>query len=952
MRYSTLLPRLLALILTLAGLAGAVGTPAGTSIENQALLQVLPEDPADPPIIVPSPKVTTVVAQVCSVSVLPDGSVQTPGQSYALLPGETATLRYTLLNSGNAQNTFALSVASDASSNFTAGDLSIHVDRNGNNLIDNGEAAISSVDVPADQQVTLLVRATSDVGSRGNVFLNLVAACGAALGGAADSNNVAQVKVSDPPQLTLTKAFDVPRVQPGGKVGVTLTASNTGLGASREVVITDLLNTPDLNDFVYVAGSASVPGAAGLPAGHLEFSADGTTWQASETTPVKGLRWRFDTLAPGGTLSLKFSLTAPTTNPGTRKNVAILSSPGTPDVPATTTVDVKFLPVIALGPVHNPQALPGGELSSDDLQTKAVAFLNQQTCFQQTEQNLGDRDDQLSVKAEVQVGQATLKLLELDGTPFVQGRTLAPNATHDFLLCVVPLPGASQAVAAAPALKVLLTASSALGAANNATVDAITTVISGLPTLAKTVSPAGTVKQGDTLTYTLSVTNSLSADLPGVVLSDPLDVHLDFVSASDGGTFASGVVTWNLGTVKAGQTVTRTLVAKVRADTADDTVIKNVFTFRSDDFVTPIPSPEVTSPVYGGSLIFSKTSTPAEVSPGDVVTYTFLVKNPSTVATMRMVEITDNMPTGLQYIAGSSQFNGAPIPDPVSTPPTSASPAGTVAVLVWTLPELGPGAQHEVTFQARVLPNVPGNRVQNTAIARAISDNNADVPPTGASATNKIKALVFAPLADIVGYVFQDLNRDGVYQQGSDIPVQNARVILSNGRIALTDATGRYHFGTVTEGFVGLRVDPASIPGTALSVPQDGGYDGSRGVYVRNLTSIDIPLQPNEADIDVIRDTTLTMGTADAPGLLKLRKQVFTTTEDHVYRVQLTLNSPEALDAFTLTDPLPAGATLTDGSNTFSIETLPGGERLLTYRFRFAGDPRSAVTDPSAGWRY
>ncbi|ULH14967.1 DUF11 domain-containing protein [Deinococcus sp. KNUC1210] len=952
MRYFTLLPRLLALLLTLAGLAGAVGTPAGTSIENQALLQVVPEDPADPPIIVLSPKVTTTVSAVCSVSVLPDGSIQAPGQSYSLLPGETATLKYTLLNTGNTGTTFALNVASEAGSTFSAGDLSIHLDSNGNNLIDSSESATGSVAVPADRQVTLLVRVSTEVGSRGNAFLNLVAACGAALGGAADSNNVAQVKVSDPPQLMLTKAFDAPRVQPGGTVGVTLTVSNTGQGASREAIITDLLNTPDLNDFSYVAGSASLPGTAGIPAGHLEFTADGTTWQASEIAPVKGLRWRFETLAPGTTLPLKFSLTAPTTNPGTRKNVAILSSSGTPDVPAPTTVDVKFLPGIALGPISNPQALPGGELSSDDLQTKDVAFLSQQLCFRQTEQNLGDRDDQLSVRAEVQVGYAALKLLELDGTPFVQGRSLAPNATHDFLLCIVPQPITTQAVTAPPVLKVLLTASSALGAANNSTVDAITTVISGLPTLAKTVSPAGTVKQGDTLTYTLSVSNSLSVDLPGVVLSDPLDSHLDFVSASDGGTLAAQVVTWNLGTVKAGQTVTRTLVAKVRADTADDTVIKNVYAFRSDDFSTPLPSPEVSSPVYGGSLIFSKTSTPAEVSPGDLVTYTFLVKNPSAVATMRMVEITDNMPTGLQYIAGSSQFNGAAIPDPVSTAPTSSSPAGTVAVLVWTLPELGPGAQHEVTFQARVLPNVPGTTVQNTAIARAISDTNADVPPTQSTATNKIKALVFAPLADIVGYVFQDLNRDGVYQQGLDLPVPNARVILSNGRIALTDVNGRYHFGTVAEGFVGLRVDPASIPGTALSVPQDGGYDGSRGVYVRNLTSIDIPLQPDEADIDVIRDTTLTMGTVDAPDLLKIRKQVFTTTEDHVYRVQLTLSAAEALDAFTLNDSLPAGATLADGSNTFSIETLPGGERLLTYRFRFAGDPKAAVTDPSAEWRY
>ncbi|WP_425146918.1 DUF11 domain-containing protein [Deinococcus sp.] len=957
MRYSTLLTRLLALMLTLAGLAGAVGTPAGTSIQNQAQFQALPEDPADPPIQVTTPPVITVVAKVCSVSVVPNGTVQAPGQSYSLFPGEAATLRYVVSNAGNATNTLALSVVPDASSNFVAGDLSVHVDTNGNNVIDANEPAISSLDLAADAAATLLVRASSDVGSRGSAYLNLVASCSAELGGATDNNNVAQVKVSDPPTLGLTKSFDAARVQPGAKVGVTLTASNTGAGASREVIVTDLLNTPDLIDFQYVPGSASLPGTAGLPSGRLEFTADGTTWQAAQTTPVAGLRWHLDSLAPGSSAALKFSLTAPTSNPGVRRNVAVLSSSGSPDVPASATVNVAFAPLIALGPISNPQALPGGELSSDDLQTKSVAFLNQETCFQHTEQNLGDRDDQLSVKVAVHIGQASnIRLLELDGTPFVQGRTLAPNATHDFQVCLTPVaattPLGLKTLATTPALRLHLTASSARGAADNLTVDEITTIISGLPSLTKTVDKPGTVKQKDQLTYTLSVTNSLPVDLTNVVLTDPLDSHLDFVSASDGGTFQNGAVVWKLGTLKASQTLTRTLVVTVRADTPDDTVIKNSYTLTSSEFTNPVQSPEVVNPVYSGTLVFSKTSTPTEVSIGDLVTYTFLVTNPSKVATMRMVEITDNMPTGLQYIAGSSQFNGSPIADPTISDPASSAPAGTSKVLVWTLPELGPGAQHQVTFLARVLPSVTGTQVQNTAVARAISDNNAEVPPIQASATNKIKPLLFAPLADIVGYVYQDVNRNGVFDQGTDIPVQNARVILSNGRIALTDPTGRYHFGTVTEGFVGVRLDPSSVPQAALSVPQDGSYDGSRGVYVRNLTSIDFPLQPNVGDIDVIRDTTLTMGTKDLPSLFRVRKQVFTTADDGIYRVQLTLNAAETLTGFTLTDPLPTGAVLVDGSNTFSTDPLAPGERILNYRFRYAGDPKSAVTDPSAGWRY
>lgn len=934
---------LLALLLTLIGLAGAVGTPAGTVIENRAQFQALPDDPADGPISVYSPTATTTVEPVCSLSVLPNGTVESPGQTYTVLPAEAATLAYILTNSGNALNTFALTASPDAASQFTPGDLSIHVDQNGNGVIDDGEPAISSLSLPADGSAALLVRVGTDSGSRGQAYVNLVAACAAALGAATDSDNVARVTVAEPPALDLSKSFDAPRVAPGAPVGVTLNLKNGGQGDSREVLVSDPLNTAGMSGFTYVAGSA-VPSL-----GAVEYSADGVSWQATEPAVVVGLRWRLSSLKVGETASLKFQVRAPATEVGPRQNVATLTSPGLPDVQATADIDVKYLPAIVLGPLGNPRALPGGELSSDDLQTRDTAFSGQEVCFKHTEQNLGDRDDNLSVRAEVTVWKGTVRLLELDGSPLLQGLTLAPDATHDFQMCFTPAGFGPLSATTSQAIKaqavqtaeILLTVSGVRGAPENKTIDRIGNLIIGQPALIKSVSPAGTARQGDTLTYTLTVSNPLSADLTGVVLRDPLNPHLEFVSA-EGGTLSEGVVTWNIGTLAAGQTVTRTLVARVLASTPDDTVIDNSFSFTSTELPTPVTSAPVSTPVFAGGLVFSKTSSPAEVTIGDTVTYTFLARNPSAVATLRTVTITDTMPVGLEYIPGSSRLNGVPIADPVITGNDH----------VWTLPELGPGAQHEVTFEVRVLPSAVGDRIQNTAIARAISNNGSEVAPATGSATNRIVPLLFAPNGDIVGYVFEDIGRDGRFDAGIDIPVQNARVILANGRVALTDATGRYHFGTVREGFAGLRLDPASVAQRPLSVPQDGGRPGSRGVYVRNLTSIDFPLEPNAGDIDVIRDTTLEMGPAQIPGLLQVRKVVMTTTEEGVYRVQLSLTAGAALGGFTLQDPLPDGATLLDGENTLALESLPATERVLTYRFRFAGAPRAAVTDPVAGWRY
>lgn len=68
------------------------------------------------------------------------------------------------------------------------------------------------------------------------------------------------------------------------------------------------------------------------------------------------------------------------------------------------------------------------------------------------------------------------------------------------------------------------------------------------------VIPAGgTVAQGDTITYTLTVRNPYARPLTNAVVTDPIPAHVDFMGASDGGAVSgqpgSQVVRWNLGTL-------------------------------------------------------------------------------------------------------------------------------------------------------------------------------------------------------------------------------------------------------------------------------------------------------------------------------------------------------------------------------------------------------------------
>lgn len=87
--------------------------------------------------------------------------------------------------------------------------------------------------------------------------------------------------------------------------------------------------------------------------------------------------------------------------------------------------------------------------------------------------------------------------------------------------------------------------------------------------LAVTASGPNTGLEGNNLTYTLTVTNNGPDAAPGVVLTDTLDPNLKFVSATTGqGTFSQsgGVVTFSVGTVAVGQTVTATVTAQALED--------------------------------------------------------------------------------------------------------------------------------------------------------------------------------------------------------------------------------------------------------------------------------------------------------------------------------------------------------------------------------------------------
>ncbi|MBE7552089.1 MAG: DUF11 domain-containing protein [Anaerolineales bacterium] len=99
-------------------------------------------------------------------------------------------------------------------------------------------------------------------------------------------------------------------------------------------------------------------------------------------------------------------------------------------------------------------------------------------------------------------------------------------------------------------------------------------------TLTQTGAP-DPVKAGEVLTYTISVTSSGTANSAGVIITGVLDSNVSFASASNGGLHHAGVVTWNVGVMLPGQTITRTVAVTI-GNVVSGTVLSNAVSTTSN----------------------------------------------------------------------------------------------------------------------------------------------------------------------------------------------------------------------------------------------------------------------------------------------------------------------------------------------------------------------------------
>jgi len=179
-----------------------------------------------------------------------------------------------------------------------------------------------------------------------------------------------------------------------------------------------------------------------------------------------------------------------------------------------------------------------------------------------------------------------------------------------------------------------------------------------------------------------------------------------------------------------------------------------------------------------GALVLAKTTPLVDISAGQSVPYTITATNPRTTAIVNAT-VTDLIPAGFRYRAGSGSVNGRRLDPTVSG-----------RQLTWTHLSFAPGEKKTFMLVLTAGAGVVGGEYINQAMAYNGLTNT--LISNVATATVRIVADPTFDCPDLIGKVFDDANANG-YEDPGEKGIAGVRLVTAQGLVVTTDAEGRYH---------------------------------------------------------------------------------------------------------------------------------------------------------------
>ncbi len=405
-----------------------------------------------------------------------------------------------------------------------------------------------------------------------------------------------------------------------------------------------------------------------------------------------------------------------------------------------------------------------------------------------------------------------------------------------------------------------------------------------------------TPDEGDTVSYTLTVTNLGPNTAAAVVVDDLLPTGLTYASHSGVGSYNSATGVWSVGTLTTGASAVLTLNATVNANTAGQTLTNSASASSARlDHVSTNNHASAALVVSYADLGVTKTVNNPTPQEGDIITFTLTITNHG-VATATNILATDALPPQLLW-------SGTPSP---------SSGTFSTATGVWSIPSLASGASATLVFNAevdRLGPHDPTS-FYNTVTIDALDQADPNSSNDSASAAVKVDGVDIAitkvasnttPAAgSIASVVFTLTATNNGPNTATGIIISDvlpAGVTYNSSTTGYSRTKGEWSISSLAVG---------ATTTLSITVNVNSGTDGTTITNTAGLGSVD------QADTNTYNDTasaTLYVGGTD----LALSKTVDNATPTEgdtlVYSITLTNNGPNTASAIVVTDLLPAGLT-------------------------------------------
>ncbi|MBP3964126.1 DUF11 domain-containing protein [Paenibacillus sp. DLE-14] len=454
----------------------------------------------------------------------------------------------------------------------------------------------------------------------------------------------------------------------------------------------------------------------------------------------------------------------------------------------------------------------------------------------------------------------------------------------------------------------------------------------------KSANVTGTVI-GDTITYTVTVSNTGNANAASVVVSDAIPTGSTFVAGS---VVVAGVAkpTFDIvagvpiGSLALNSSVTITYKAKVTSlpnPPQIPNVAKAAFTFQSvaggDVISGVIPSNTVSTPVYSPVLTLTKSADTTNAAVGTTVTYSVLIANSGSIGAT--TTFTDNIPGSTTFVPNSVTVNGVTQP---GANPVTGVPIGIVPL----------GGSTTVTFQVIVnsLPTPVQPQISNQAAAAYTYSppDGSGRTLSGSATSNTLVIPVSLPNVNVVKSSNRTATTVGDTIQFSTLISNNGVAAVSNVVFSDPIPAGTIFIdGSVTVGGVAR---PTANPAGGISIGTIASGASVNVVFQLSVTSL-----PSPAQIDNRATVSYSSGTFNGSSL---SNSVSVPVYQPIIAVLKSVNSTRATVGDTLTYSFAVQNTGNFGAQLTLTDTLPSGTTYVANSISVDGSPRPGST-PQTG---